>query len=277
MSLTYTPARDLPLPQLAALFTRAFTGYIAGEVHMDTPLLVNLLTQGNVDLNLSTLAWRDDEPLGLALIARQGWTSRIAGMGVIPEAQGQQVGWALLQQVIAQASERGDRWMELEAFEQNTRAVKLYEKGGFRILRRLYGWAIKETGDDTDHVPLIARDPLDAARAIMTHGASDLPWQVSGTAIARIGAPSRAYQLEDAFAVISDPARDTIALRALFVMPDHQRQGQGTRLIRALWAEFPGKQWQIPQLCPQEFSGFFEKLGFTRQELHQVQMRLTLG
>ncbi|MFN8527433.1 MAG: GNAT family N-acetyltransferase [Anaerolineae bacterium] len=232
---------------------------------MDAPLLVNLLTQGNVDLNLSVLAWRDGEPLGLILIARQGWTSRIAGMGVIPEAQGQQVGWALLQHAIAQASERGDRFLELEAFEQNTRAVKLYEKGGFRILRRLYGWTLTAGGSEADHAPLIACDPLEVARVIMAHGAPDLPWQVSGTAIARIGAPSRAYQLENAFAVISDPSRETIALRALFVTPDHQRQGQGRRLIRALWAEFPGKQWQIPQLCPQEFSGFFESLGFTRQ------------
>jgi hypothetical protein len=46
--------------------------------------------------------------------------------------------------------------------------------------------------------------------------------------------------------------------------------------MQALFARFPGRAWVIPAIFPQEMGGFFEKLGFERQNLAQFQMELAL-
>jgi len=100
---------------------------------------------------------------------------------------------------------------------------------------------------------------------------------VSGSHLIRMGLPNRAYQLDQACVIVTDPAQDVIGVRALIVEPSHPGEHQASRLIRALWAQFPGKQWRVPALCPEAYGGFFEKLGFTRQALNQVQMRFDLS
>jgi ribosomal protein S18 acetylase RimI-like enzyme/predicted GNAT family acetyltransferase len=275
MELQFKPAWALPLAELADVFTRAFAGYIAGDVQMTPALLTGMIAQGGIDLNLSQVAYRHDAPVGFALIARQGWASRVAVMGIVPEAQGQRVGWQLLVTLVEQARARGERMMELEVFEQNTRAIRLYEALGFRPLRRLYGYSCEAIQGDRS-VDLKQIDIFDVARQIASDGAADLPWTASGIHIARMGAPSLAYRLGEAVAVITDPSAETIAIRAFHVPSSTRRQGQGRRLISTVAGEFPDKRWVVPALCPEEYGGFFEAVGFVRQEINQFQMRLDL-
>lgn len=275
MALQFKPAWEVSLSDLANLFTRAFEGYVAGSVQMTPPLLSGMLAQGGVDLNLSMLACRDDDPVGFALIARQGWTSRVAAMGIAPEAQGQSVGDHLLAHLIAQARGRGDRMLELEAFEQNTRAVRLYEKHGFRSLRRLMSY-VAETPHGDASPELTQIDPMHAALFASMHSVPDLPWQVSGSHLIRMGTPFAAYRLGDACAIIGDPSAETVAIRMIVVPPGARGQGQARRLLAALWAAYPGKRWFVPALCPEEYGGLFERCGFVKQELNQLQMRLDL-
>lgn len=275
MNLTYQPAVESSLPALAALFSHAFTGYITGTVTMTPALLAGMIAQNGIDLNFSMIAYHEDAPVGFALIARQGWTSRIAAMGIVPEAQGKQVGYQLLLELINQARLRGDRRLELEAFEQNTRAVNLYIKAGFRALRRLPGYTISMPKGESNSA-LTQIDILDVARHVSEYGRADLPWQMSGTHLARTAPPNCAYRLDQATAIITDPNREAIVLRAVIVPPSERRLGQAARLISALWAKFPDKQWNVQAICPEEYGGFFEHCGFTRQELNQLQMRLEL-
>jgi ribosomal protein S18 acetylase RimI-like enzyme len=270
------PAFTLPLTDLADLFSRAFAHYIAGAVRLDARLLSSLIAKENVDLGLSQIILHQGNPVGFGLIACQGLTSRLAGMGIVPESQGQGVGSHLLAHLLEQARERRETQMVLEAFEQNTPAVKLYQRAGFAVVQRLYGY-------QADHLPgqtstgLREGDCYEVAKWLVQWGESDLPWQVAGTTIARLGHPNRAYVLDQAMAVISDPAQDTIHLRCLFVPPPYQKQGQGSRLLRALVAAFPQKRWAIKPLCPERYgTGFFEKRGFIRQPLNQVLMALAL-
>jgi ribosomal protein S18 acetylase RimI-like enzyme len=273
MGLQFKPAWEAPLSELAAVFTRAFDGYIAGSVQMTPPLLSGMIAQGGVDLNLSMLACRDDEPVGFALIARQGWTSRVAVMGIVPEAQGQRVGDQLLGHLIEQSHQRGDCAMELEVFEQNTRAVRLYQKHGFRTLRRLMSYVAEDPQEYGDP-ELASIDSAEAARQVSMHGTPDLPWQVSGSNLIRMGTPFAAYRLGDAYAITDDPSAETVVIRMIVVATDARGQGQARRLIRALWARHPGKCWFVPALCPEDYGVFFERCGFARRELNQLQMRL---
>jgi GNAT superfamily N-acetyltransferase len=234
------------------------------------------LTRDNTDLGLSRLLVQDEKLLGLILVARQGWTSRIAAMGIIPEAQNQGMGKWFLTQVIDEARARGEHALVLEAFEKNTPAVELYKRLGFTVVRRLMGYDAG-TIEGISATDIKEIDIYELAKIVMHHGVSDLPWQVSGTALARVGAPNRAYQLGHAYALISNPEAETIILRAALVVPAYRQQGEATRLVRGLAALFPGKKWTVVQLWPEEYADpFLPKLGFVPKALNQVQMHLTL-
>jgi GNAT superfamily N-acetyltransferase len=165
------------------------------------------------------------------------------------------MGTWFMRQVIEQAKSHGVRRLELEAFEQNERAVKLYTRAGFHILRRLYGYHAESMHRNA--ADLVEVDSYDVARIVLEFGLSDLPWRVAGTSLARLAPPNRAYQLGDAYAIISDPTRETVVLRSLFVLPNARLKGEGTRLLQGLFAAHPGKQWHISQLAPEEYDGFF--------------------
>jgi GNAT superfamily N-acetyltransferase len=274
MEMTLQVASKLAIPDMAGLFNHAFTGYIGGAVEFTPETMHSFLVRDNVDLNASSMLMDDGRPVGFILLARQGWTSRVAAMGMIPEAQSKGLGRWFMERVIEQAKAQDVRTLVLEAFEQNERAVKLYMRVGFRIVRRLYGYhaelMVGQTADLTEV------DIYDVARLVMEHGLADLPWQVSGTALARLSPPNRAYRLGDAYAVVSDPSKATVALRSLFVLPEARLKSEGTRLVEGLFAMYPGKAWHVPQICPEEYDGFFIKHGFARLELHQVQMAMRL-
>ncbi len=276
------PAHSLTLEELAALFNLAFTDYVGGSVRFNAGSLTRFLARDNVDLDLSQIVLRDGQPVGFGFIARQGWSSWLAAFGIVPAASGAGLGTNAMSRLIEQARRREDRLFELEVIEQNTRAVRLYESVGFRKLRRLIGYEASSPIPRTTTVgarraspDLQTIDLLDAAKVIVQNGEADLPWSLTGFTIARHAPPDLAYVLDHAYAVISNPEPPVIALRALIVPPDYRRQGQAARLLSALFAQYPGKSWSIPAICPEEY-GIFERFGFERQSITQFQMRLSL-
>jgi ribosomal protein S18 acetylase RimI-like enzyme len=198
---------------------------------------------------------------------------------------GKGIGRALLNAVIAQAEQRGDHTLVLEVFEQNTPALKLYESVGFRTVQRLFNY---QTEGLTPHADerLAPLDICDVAALVTRYGAPDLPWQLAGPHCFRLTPPNAAFQLGPAYAIISDPGGATIRIHALLTLPDQQRQGHATRLLRALAAHITAAhitaahittpRWMIPALCPERYGGFFLHLGFTQAALNQCQMQLAL-
>lgn len=281
MVIELTPAYTRTIDDLAALFNRAFAGYVGGDVHFTAEMLARFIARSNADLELSQVIARDGQPVGFACVARQGWTSRLASFGVVPEAAGAGVGKAAMLQLIDQAKRRGDHVYELEVIEQNPRAVRLYEGVGFQRVRRLVGYEAKSPQPDARAQRAASAvqsiDICDAAKVFFQYGAPDLPWQVSGAALVRQSPPSVAYALDHAYAVISDPAAEVVSLRGLIVPPDLRRQGRATRLMGAIFARHPGKTWSLPAIMPEEIGGeLLAKLGFERTALTQWHMRLGL-
>jgi ribosomal protein S18 acetylase RimI-like enzyme len=269
---TIQPAADFSPNVLVQLLNDAFANYIAGPVRLDRSGLAGMIAREGIDLFLSRVLVQNDTPLGFILIARQGWTDRIAVMGMIPKAQQQGLGRMFLTRILEEAKLRGERTLVLEAFEQNLPAVSLYKRVGFEVVERLYGYS-------ADHIQPVADDRLceidivQAANRVVQYGEPMLPWQISGPVLTRLGSPNRAYQLDHACAIISDPTHEAIYVRALIVEPEHRRQGYATRLLKALAAIYSGKKWSITPTCPERIGEpFFPEIGFTRNELHQVLM-----
>lgn len=270
MNYSLKSVAEVSLADAAALFTLAFTGYIAGHVEMNATGLAAMIARDNVDLNASRIQMLGEQAVGIALIARQGWSSRVAAMGIIPDMQGKKAGRWLLEQLLAEARNRADRVMVLEAFEQNVRAVALYKAIGFEIVRRLYGYTADQI-EARGAAEAQEIDPVELGKQVTREGLANLPWQISGATFMRSGAPAKAYQLGEAFALVI-PSTENVVLRALFVGAGARKQGQGARMARSLAALYPGRKWVVPQLCPEEYGGFFEQLGFQRVALNQVQM-----
>jgi GNAT superfamily N-acetyltransferase len=277
VKLNLEPILDYGLPGAVALLNRAFADYVV-HIAFDQARLLQMMIHDGVDVEGSQVILHDEQAVGAALIARRGWTSRLAAMALVPEARGQGVGRWAMEQLIDQARARGDRQMVLEVIESNEPAVHLYRRSGFRLLRRLVGYgAVSPNGTDAEDVAVDEVDVREVARLVTAHGLPNLPWQVSGESLALMGPPNRAYRLDDAYAVLSSPAAPQIVVRSVLVVPEGRGQGAAVRLLRALMDKHPDTRWVVPVLCPEEMGGLFERIGFERSELSQLQMMIGLG
>ncbi len=96
-----------------------------------------MLRRNGINLDSSRVIMKDDQPSGLALIARRGWASRLAAIGIVSTARNGGTGTWAMRHLIEEAGSRGDKEMLLEVIEQNTAGVKLYKK---LVLQRSAGW-----------------------------------------------------------------------------------------------------------------------------------------
>ncbi len=274
MELDIRPASDYPLPELLHVLNLSFESYIV-PINFNLIQFLTMLRKDNIDLFASRVLVSDGEPAGVALIARRGWTSRLAAMGIVKEQRGQGAGQWLMEKVIYEARERHDHEMQLEVIEQNEYAVRLYRRCGFESVRRLVGMVRAHANETGDH-PLEELDLREAGRLVSHFGLPDLPWQLSGETLALLTPPARAYRMDQAYAVVSSPEADHVVLWSLLVEPQARGSYRGLNMLKAVMAHHPGKTWHIPAIFPQEFERLFERAGFEREEISQWQMRLRL-
>ena len=170
--------------------------------------------------------------------------------------------------LIEQARERGDRLYDLEVIEQNPRAVRLYESVGFRKLRRLVGYELKSPNADVGaSVPRRIYSRLTSTtrrKSSSSTARRTCPAPIAGMTVARYAPPPP--PIASTMPTRSSPTRaPAVVLRALIVEPDYRRQGQAARLMRALFAQHPGKSWTFPEVFPEEIGGdLLAHLGFER-------------
>jgi len=90
----------------------------------------------------------------------------IQNVGIIPGHRGQGLGTCLIQQALTGFRQQGMRWASLEVTADNVRAVRLYQRLGFRRSRTVYKVVEEQpvciTGFETAHLP--------AGRAIASVG-----------------------------------------------------------------------------------------------------------
>ncbi|MBC8496961.1 MAG: GNAT family N-acetyltransferase [Anaerolineales bacterium] len=273
MELELKSVLEYGVTETTQVLNQGFSDYVV-PIHIGLEQLFSMLRFDSIDVSSSRVVIRDGDAVGAALIARRGWSSRLAGMAILPGARGLGVGRWLMKQLVDEARERGDRRMELEVIEQNGPAVSLYQQAGFVILRRLVSYILEEPAGEAH--PIDEIDLRVMGRLVNAYGLSDLPWQISGETVTQFGPPYQAYCHEDSYVAISSPESPQVTLRSMLLMPEAQKKNQGGKLLQGLFARFPNKTWRVPAIFPEEFGGLFERVGFEKEELSQVQMVIGL-
>lgn len=132
----FAPASTLNLEALADLFTRSFEAYFYPGVTTPAVLARRIVTE-NIDLLRSVVALVDDEPAGIALLARRAQQAWCGGLGVVMDRRGRGLAQQLTAELIRQAREAGAARLTLEVLTRNTAAFRVYERAGLEVKRRL--------------------------------------------------------------------------------------------------------------------------------------------
>ncbi len=274
MNFDVKPASDHPLPDLVQLLNLSFESYLI-PIHFNLSQFLTMLRKDNIDLEASRVLLIDGQTSGLALIARRGWNSRLAAMGIIEEIRGKGAGTWLMEKLIHEARARNDHEMVLEVIEHNEYALRLYKKFGFQIVRRLISM-IRRNANEELKSEQHEIDLQKAGQLILQYGLSDLPWQLSGETIALLNPPARAYQKGQSHAVISNPEIEHVTVWSLCTNPGSDGDDPAIDMLKSVIANHAGRTWHVPAVWPEEFENIFKRAGFQREELSQWQMRLKL-
>jgi len=182
--IALTPATGLAMPALADLFNRAYEGYEV-PLHVDAGAVEFMHEAFDLSPERSRIAWRDERPIGLAMLAVRGTRAWVGGMGVASEARRAGVGEQLMRALLDSGRAAGVKRVQLEVLEPNTRARALYEKLGFRTFRRLEVWQwdapASATGSSVE-----ACDPRDARQRLKAARRAPDPWQREDATIDRL-------------------------------------------------------------------------------------------
>ena len=173
------PAARLPLSELTALFVRAYEGYPV-PMHVDEAMLQMMIEVNDEDLDASVVLLDGVEPAAIALLALRPPLGWVGGMGVAVSHRRRGLGRAVMEALISNARSRGLHEVWLEVLEQNHAARALYERLGFRELRRVELWSIppaSQAAPDPWSIedsaapegPALERDPWQRAAATRAH------------------------------------------------------------------------------------------------------------
>ncbi|MBC6990176.1 GNAT family N-acetyltransferase [Hymenobacter sp. BT491] len=249
--LTSKTVLECTSAELSEAMNRSFENYFV-PLHFDAASFERRFRGENLDASASRLWFCGEALVGVVYIARRGWTSRVAAMGLVMEARGLGLGKVMLQTAIDEAIARNDHSLMLEVFTVNEPAIRLYERLGFQKERILTGFQRKQTtpasADSVDQLTEI--DPLVVARLVTQEGDSDLPWMITGETLAAATAPVAAWHLaQNAYALVR-PEASRVLLLSLVVPKAVRRQGWATRLLRALETHYAEQPLVVPPLLP---------------------------
>jgi len=173
MDFDTKPASDYPLPDLVELLNRGFENYFV-PIQCNVPAFLAMHCKDSVDLSASRVLLSDEEPSGIALIARRGWSTRLAATGISEGLRGRGAGTWFMEKLVREACERQDPEMVLEVIDGNEPAIRLYQNYGFQTIRRLIGLIHKDAAQH-EAGDLQEMDLHEMGHLILQHGHQTCP------------------------------------------------------------------------------------------------------
>ncbi len=225
MTVRIAPAAEFSHADRAALWTEAFSDYYAPGV-FTAESLAAFERLFDLDPGASRLVLEADRPVAFAMLGLRGpdragrapftpgsaggrgW---VGGMGVIPAARRRGHGERAMLAVMDAARSLGLATLRLEVLVQNVQAIPLYDRLGFRTLRKVEVW---ERAAGLAPPRAIGSGPRalppEEAAAILGEGTLDAaPWQ------RELGAALRLLPDLEAAAEERDGARAAVIHRTL--------------------------------------------------------------
>ena len=274
----FRSAAEVPAEALCDAFNASFADYLLPFPTMDIAAWQTFVRRQGVDLTLSLAATRGDVVTAFAHITPRPWQrTRLAVMGARPEERGSGVAAGLLDDAIAGAAARGDRWIELEAFAQNERAVKLYLSRGFVAVDSLYAFVAEPAEGASRKVDVVEVSREDAARWAREFDRDEpefLPWQVGGEAMLNVPGVILAWRFGGAQMTFQE-GEAAVQVTSLL---DRGSDGGAQVLLEALRQRYPNRTLRASQLHRKQGPArAFEDAGWARHPLHQLLLRRSLA
>jgi ribosomal protein S18 acetylase RimI-like enzyme len=208
LSVELRSASALGRAERAQLFTSAYEGYML-PFQIDEPALASMEAAFDLDVDASRLAFCDGAAVGLGNLGVRGDDAWIGGVGVVPAARRSGVGEALMRALHEQARERGIRRVWLEVIVENTTALALYEKLGYRTVRDVEVWSLpaEDGPSEAKEVPAV-----EARARIRELGTGHEPWQRADRTVENYG-DARGLSTDGAAAVYRQPGEHVQVLQ----------------------------------------------------------------
>lgn len=265
-------ASELPANALVDLFNAGYSDYLL-PMRFTADAFAEHIAANDIDLECSYVAL-DDEPAALALIGRRDGSGWVGGMGTAPRYRRRGLGEKALAAGLAALGERGANVAWLEVIDENERAVALYEKLGFEVVRDLVVWSLPAN----EAAPPTSRT-IDASSAhawIRANRPAREPWQRADESVAAIatrGAALRGLAVDrEGQAVGTALLRDDApAVEALQVVAADEQAAAELLLAAAAGRELRFRN--VPEDAPASLA--LERLG-ARRIATQHELRLTL-
>jgi ribosomal protein S18 acetylase RimI-like enzyme len=142
--VSYRLLSTCPLDDAVRAWNDGFTGYFS-DLTLTADAFERRIRQDGIVAEASIVAFAGERPVGIALSAigdvhgiRQAWNG---GTAVAEDFRGTGVARELLRRSIALYGEQRVRLATLEAISQNSKAIALYAKFGYRVGGALHGLA----------------------------------------------------------------------------------------------------------------------------------------
>lgn len=282
--ITYKTCADATTDEIFEAFRLGFSDYLVPMTMTQDAFAARFFgPEGNAP-SLSFLAFVDGRPIGLALGGIRVFdglkTMRCGTLCVDPEYRGQGISQELFARHKSSAASAGCRQLVLEVITENHRAIKFYERHGYRAVYTLkyYARSAESLPRFAEALPYAVRElsfaTLEAFRNSLPDShlnwQSDTPYYAGSTQEALRGA----FDGNKLIALIAMNRQGKLDF--LYVDPGYRGQGLASRMLReAINAQQVAK---VTVCLPNNASleGFLRKLSFEKEPLEQYEMYLPL-
>lgn len=235
--MVFLTLEGIDFSRLHGAFAETFSDYVV-PMNLTEADLQEMLTRRGYCPELSVGVFEDERMVAFTLNGFGTWSSRPAaydtGTGVIPSHRGLKLATEMMQFSDSALREAGAETYILEVIDTNERAMRLYEKSGFRVTRRLQCFTFDRTeivsGCDAFE---IHNEELFDVTPLQRFGDASPSWQNSVESVARssdrrVCVTAREGDEIVGFAVVFP---DRAELAQLAVGAPHRRKGAGCALI----------------------------------------------
>jgi ribosomal protein S18 acetylase RimI-like enzyme len=268
------------IADITTAFNEAFSDYVI-RLQLTEEGLASKMKSENIVLSYSVGAFEEDKLVGFILhgydVVNEEKTIYNAGTGVIPSFRGRSITSSLYAYSIPLLQKEGIRTHVLEVIDTNAPAIKVYEKTGFKTLRKLS--AFKSTTPVTTDTSLSINAIENITGAAAAFLSMTPAWQNS---LASIQRNKEGHQLlgvfqNDQLIAYAAYVPATGRVKQCAVHPQYRRKGIGKALFSYMMQNSATGASVLINIddAYQPGINFLEALGF-QKFLGQLEMKLEL-